>query len=140
MDPILDLAPGADENPLATELAEKIRAKLDTSRRKLADFRAMRGTFLVVAEDTGESLTLRFDHGRLTIHDGAIGVPVVTFCAPREVLLHLPEASTRRWLRRPTAMWRNLIAPVAKGELKIYGLVTSPRVVASFLRLLSADA
>lgn len=139
MEPILDLAPGADENALATELAEKIRAKLDTSRRKLADFRAMRGTFLVVAEDTGESLTLRFDHGRLTIHDGAIGVPVVTFCAPREVLLHLPEARPRRWLRRPAALWRRLIAPVAKGELKIYGLVTSPRVVASFLRLLSAE-
>jgi hypothetical protein len=140
VDPILDLAPGADENPLATELAERIRAHLDTSRRKLADFRAMRGTFLVVAEDTGEALTLRFDHGRLTIHDGAIGVPAVTLCAPREVLLRVPNASLWRLLRRPTAAWRNLVAPVAKGELKIYGLVTSPRVVASFLRLLSADA
>ena len=140
MEPILDLAPGADENPLATELAERIRAQLGSNRRKLKEFRAMRGTFLVVAEDTGESLTLRFDHGRLTIHDGAIGVPVVTFCAPRDVLLHLPDTSIRRMIRRPTAVWRNLIAPVAKGELKIYGLITSPRVVSSFLRLLGSSA
>jgi hypothetical protein len=140
VDPILDLAPGADENPLATELAARIRAHLDTSRRKLRDFRHMRGTFLVVAEDTGESLTLRFDHGRLTIHDGAIGIPVVTFCAARDVLLRMPDTSLRRVIRRPTAVWRNLIAPVAKGELKIYGLVTSPRVVSAFLRLLSPDA
>ncbi|HZF47813.1 MAG TPA: hypothetical protein VE093_04140 [Polyangiaceae bacterium] len=140
MDPILDLAPGADENPLATELAERIRAHLDTSRKKLAVFRAMRGTFLVVAEDTGESLTLRFDHGRLTIHDGAIGVPGVTLCAPREVLLGLPDTRLRRVLLRPRVVWRSLIAPVAKGELKIYGLITSPRVVASFLRLLSPGA
>jgi hypothetical protein len=140
VDPILDLAPGADENPLATELAERIRAHLDTSRRKLRDFRHMRGTFLVVAEDTGESLTLRFDHGRLTIHDGAIGIPAVTFCAPRDVLLRMPDTSLRRMIRRPTAVWRDLIAPVAKGELKIYGLVTSPRVVSAFLRLLSPDA
>jgi hypothetical protein len=140
VDPILDLAPGADENPLATELAERIRAHLDTSRRKLRDFRHMRGTFLVVAEDTGESLTLRFDHGRLTIHDGAIGIPVVTFCAPRDVLLRMPDTSLRRMIRRPTAVWRGLIAPVARGELKIYGLITSPRVVSAFLRLLSPDA
>ncbi|MCK6590400.1 MAG: hypothetical protein HUU21_39605 [Polyangiaceae bacterium] len=139
MEPILDLAPGADENPLAIELAERIRARLDTSRRKLRDFRAMRGTFLVVAEDTGESLTLRFDHGRLTIHDGAIGIPGVTFCAPRSVLLHLPDTSIGRLIRRPAAVWRNLIAPIAKGELKIYGLIASPRVVSSFLRLLSPD-
>ncbi|HLM75764.1 MAG TPA: hypothetical protein VK459_23780, partial [Polyangiaceae bacterium] len=118
----------------------RIRAHLDTSRRKLRDFRHMRGTFLVVAEDTGESLTLRFDHGRLTIHDGAIGIPVVTFCAARDVLLRMPDTSLRRVIRRPTAVWRNLIAPVAKGELKIYGLVTSPRVVSAFLRLLSPDA
>lgn len=140
MDPILDLAPGADENPLATELAGRIRAHLDTSRKKLAVFRAMRGTFLVVAEDTGESLTLRFDHGRLTIHDGAIGVPGVTLCAPREVLLRLPDTRLRRILLQPRVFWRSLIAPVAKGELKIYGLITSPRVVASFLRLLSPGA
>jgi hypothetical protein len=135
--PIIDLAPGADENELATELAARVRANLEKRPKNLADFRALRATILVVADDTGESLTLRFDHGRLTIHDGAIGIPAVTFCAARELLLGLPEAPIRRWLRSPRAVWRHFVAPIASGGLKIYGLAAHPRLVLASLRLLS---
>jgi hypothetical protein len=139
VDPIIDLAPGADDNPLAVELGESVRANLGQRTRKLADFRALRGTILVVAQDTGESLTLRFDHGRLTIHDGAIGIPAVTFCADRAVLLRLATIPLVRWLRLPVRAWSRLVSPITKGELKIYGLVTHPRLVLTFLRLLSPD-
>jgi hypothetical protein len=135
--PILDLAPGADENALATELGDRIRTHLAERPRKLSEFRSLRATVLVVADDTGESLTLRFDHGRLTIHDGAIGTPAVTFCAARDLLLHLPDAPGGPWIRSPRAVWRQFFAPIAKGELKIYGLASHPRLVVALLRLLS---
>jgi hypothetical protein len=139
VDPIIDLAPGADENSLATELSSRIRAHLEQQPKKVADFRGMRGAILVVAEDTAEIVTLRFDHGRLTVHDGTIGIPAVTFCAPRDTLLRLSDVPRVRWIKLPSpaAAFRNLIAPVAKGELKIYGLITRPRFILSFLRILS---
>lgn len=137
MNPIIDLAPGADENTLAVELGDRIRIHLAERPRRLPEFRSIRATVLVVADDVGESLTLRFDHGRLTIHDGAIGVPAVTFCAAREVLLRLPDGPGVRWVTSPVAVWRHFFAPIAKGELKIYGLAAHPRLVASLLRLLS---
>jgi hypothetical protein len=139
VDPIIDLAPGADDNPLAVELGDRIRARLAQKSRKLTDFRALRGTIMVVAQDTAESLTLRFDHGRLTIHDGAIGIPAVTFCADRAVLQRLADMPLLRWLRLPVRAWSRLVAPLSRGELKIYGLVTHPRLVLTFLRLLSPD-
>ena len=139
MDPIIDLAPGADDNPLAVEVGGRIQAHLTERPRKLTDFRSIRGTILVVAQDTGDSLTLRFDHGRLTIHDGAIGIPAVTFCADKNVLLRLADMPLIRFLRLPVRPWSRLISPVAKGELKIYGLVIHPRLVLTFLRLLSPD-
>jgi hypothetical protein len=139
VDPIIDLAPGADENPLALEVGDRVRANLTARPRKLHDFRALRGTIFMVAPDTGEALTLRFDHGRLTIHDGAIGIPAVTFCAEREVLVRLADMPLARWIRLPTAPWSRLGAPVRRGELKIYGLITHPRMVLTFLRLLSPD-
>src|SRR4051794_20030929 len=101
MDPIIDLAPGAEDNPLAVELANRIRQNVDGHPQKAADFRALRGSILVVAQDLGESLTLRFDHGRLTVHDGNVGIPWVTFCGDSSVLRGLPDVPLSRWLRLP---------------------------------------
>ncbi len=91
----------------------------------------------MVAQDQGDAVTLRFDHGRLTIHDGSIGIPAVTFCADRSVLLQLADMPLVRWLRLPAAPWSRLGAPLTSGALKIYGFVTHPRMVFTFLRLLS---
>lgn len=146
MQPIIDLAPGAEENPLAAHFGQLIRDHLARDPRRAPDFRSLRGAVLVVAQDTGMSLTMRFDHGRLTIHDGAIGIPSVTFCGDERVLRQLPEIAFHRWLkipklgvlhRRASAPLRELAALVARGELKIYGLIAHPRFVLTLLRVLS---
>jgi hypothetical protein len=139
VDPIIDLAPGADDNPLAVEISERVRARLTDRPRKLADFRSLRAAIFLVAQDTGDALTLRFDHGRLTIHDGAIGIPAVTFCADKSVLLRVADMRLMRWIRLPRAPWSRLGSPLMKGDLMIYGLATHPRIVLTFLRILSPD-
>src|SRR5689334_23235668 len=106
--PIIDLAPGAEENPVAVELADLIRRNLSGKPRKSADFRALRGSILMVAQDLGEALTLRFDHGRLTIHDGTVGIPAVTFCGDLSALRRLADFPLTRWLRLP------LLTPLAR--------------------------
>ncbi|MGK3998112.1 hypothetical protein [Sorangium sp. So ce1024] len=149
MEPIIDLAPGAEENPLATLFGGLIREHLARDARRVADFRALRGAVLVVAQDTATSMTMRFDHGRLTIHDGAIGIPSVTFCGDEEALRKLPDIAFHRWLslpklgvlhRRQSGPLRELARLVASGELKIYGLLAHPRLILALLRILSRHA
>lgn len=149
MQPIIDLAPGAEDNPLAPRFAQLIRDNIARRRERLADFRAIRASVLVVAQDTGASLTMRFDHGRLTLHDGAIGVPTVTFCGDEAALLRLPSIAFHPRLGVPVlglvrraagAPLRALAALVASGDLKIYGLLAHPRLVLTLLRLLNESA
>ncbi|WP_437762613.1 hypothetical protein WMF27_45395 [Sorangium sp. So ce281] len=146
MEPIVDLAPGAEENPLAAYLGHLIREHLARDPKRASDFRALRGSVLVVAQDADTSMTMRFDHGRLTIHDGAIGIPSVTFCGDESALRRLPDVAFHRWPRLPklgvlhrrqSGPLRDLARLVARGELKIYGLVAHPRLLLRLLRLLS---
>lgn len=146
MEPIVDLAPGAEENALALELAERIREGLRASEAKRADFRALRASVLVVAQDLAESFTLRFDHGRLTIHDGNVGIPSVTFCGDAAALRRLSDLPLTRRLRLPLAgpltregreTWLHLVGLMIQGDLKVYGLTSHPRTVFHLLRLLS---
>jgi hypothetical protein len=146
VDPIIDLAPGAEENPLAVEIADRIRANVAHDGRKAADFRALRASVLMVAEDLAESFTLRFDHGRLTVHDGGVGIPLVTFCGEASALRRLADFPLTRWLRLPSLgtfardareTSRLLLGMLARGDLKVYGLMAHPRTVVLLLRVLS---
>jgi hypothetical protein len=147
MEPIIDLAPGAEENALALELAGRLRDNIDRSPRKAVDFRALRASVLMVAQDLAESFTLRFDHGRLTIHDGSVGIPSVTFCGDAEALRRLADFPLTRFFRLPLAgpltregreTWSHLGGLLLRGDLKVYGLVAHPRTVFHLLRVLSA--
>src|SRR6185369_1710364 len=101
---------------------------------------------LMVAQDLGEALTLRFDHGRLTIHDGTVGIPAVTFCGDLSALRRLTDFPVTRWLRLPILTpfardgreaFQTLTRLLARGELKVYGLFAHPRTVVFLLRILS---
>lgn len=146
MDPIVDLAPGAEENALALEMAARVRQAVQGSEEKRADFRALRASVLMVAQDLAESFTLRFDHGRLTIHDGNVGVPSVTFCGDAAALRRLQDFPLTRRFRLPLAgpltlagrdTWLHLVGLMIQGDLKVYGLLAHPRTVFHLIRLLS---
>ena len=159
MDPIVDLAPGTDESPLAPYFAERVRSAVVTPKLRRTFF-SLKAAIFAVDFDSGSSVTLRFDHGRLTIHEGSIGIPSVTFGGPLRALLSLH-------LLRPSEIFKSLggkrdrtlafgkdarqsTPPPHRGrvdaaelmrlfvskELKIYGLVAHPRTVYRFLGLL----
>jgi hypothetical protein len=144
VEPIVDLAPGAEDNALAIRLGELIRSNVAIKPYKAKDFRALRGAVQLVPKDTGEPLTLRFDLGRLTVHDGSVGIPAVTFCADAAVLLRLADMPFTRifklpvsWQPRGRGVLRDVGEALRSGELKIYGLASHPRMVLRFLRVLS---
>jgi hypothetical protein len=145
LEPIVDLAPGAEENALAVEMADRIRRNVrDPAAAR--DFAALRASVLMVAQDLAESFTLRFDHGRLTVHDGGVGIPSVTFCGDADALRRLSDFPLSRLLRFPRlgpfspegrTTWL-LLASLYTADFKVYGLVAHPRTVVILLRLLSS--
>jgi hypothetical protein len=85
----IELAPGAEDNGLATMLADLVRQNLEAKPHKSRDFEALKGTVAIVADDAEVALTLRFDAGRLTIHDGIVGIPDATIRGTSETILAL---------------------------------------------------
>lgn len=165
LEPLIDLAPGAEDNPLALRLVSLIRESIESDPGRRRSFLALKSTVLVVPFDTGDALTLRFDLGRLAVHDGNIGIPSVTLGVPSADLSALaelrlprfddlgemvakfrggterareatmPPPSSRRPSRRKTITEAARL--FASGEVKVYGLWAHPRTVYRFLRLLS---
>ena len=97
----IDLAPGTEENGMASMLAELVRQNLAQKPHKVADFASLVGAAAIVAEDAAVSLTLRFDHGALTIHDGIVGMPHVTIRGESESILAMSNLPLTRWGAMP---------------------------------------
>ena len=145
------LSPGAEDNELATWLARTIEESVaDATTRR--DFFAMRAAVAIVALEPGttpnapmgrSAVTLRFDHGHLTIHDGVVGVPDMTLCGDREHLLRLAALPISRTFGLPLPRrgasdpLRRTLREIAQGSLKVYGLAGHPRLFVRLLRLLS---
>jgi hypothetical protein len=145
VEPLIDLAPGAENNPLAARFAERIRQRVREDPPSARSFAALKSTILVVPFDTGDALTLRFDLGRLVIHDGNIGIPSVTFGGPTDALVRLEDLQLpgfREILkgRALSPSLREAMRVFASRDVKIYGLWVHPRTIYRFLRLLSSAA
>jgi hypothetical protein len=128
---IFDLAPGGEDNQLALELLEAIRGNVQDNWSTHRVFHLMRGSIAVTAVDIGLSATLRFDHGRLTVHDGVVGIPDVTLRGERQAIFCFSSFAFRRYLGVPFLNlsagkgWkalRELRQAVGEGKLTIYGL------------------
>jgi hypothetical protein len=142
VEPIIDLAPGAEESPLARLIVERIRDSIDIEPGRKRSFLALKSTVLVVPFDTGNALTLRFDLGRLAVHDGNIGIPSVTLGLPTADLaaidaLHTPALRDLLTRGASSRALGHALRLLALGEVKIYGLWAHPRTIVRLFRLLS---
>lgn len=155
VEPIVDLAPGTERNQLAQAFARRIRESLFDSQEKRRSFKRLRGSLYVVANDplplpgdaqrvrsarllgVGEALTLRFDFGRLTIHDGLVGVPDVTIRGDQDILDALSKLSLGS---EAMASGRAALTAYRRGALKVYGFWMHSRFLTSVLRILGQPA
>jgi hypothetical protein len=145
VDADIGFAPGAEDNGLAVWIGQLVSDNLADQAACRRDFSALRAAVALVAPDRRLSVTLRFDHGHLTIHDGMVGIPDVTLCGDYEVLVavaHIPLSPIGRLplpplARARTAAWRTTALELVSGELKVYGLLSHPLVLLRVLRLLS---
>src|SRR5580692_8583398 len=129
--PAIELAPRAEDNGLASMLADLVRQNLEAKPHKQGDFRALAGSIAIVADDADVALTLRFDHGKLTIHDGIVGIPDVTIRGSSDMILALSNMPLSTPLALPfpsprdkegMKTVRSVMGALTQGKFHIYGM------------------
>lgn len=141
-EPAIELAPGAEDNGFATMLAELIRQNVDDHPEKKRDLARLVGRVALVAEDSGISVTLRFDGGRLTVHDGIWGIPDVTIRAPGEDLMKMSLVELRGRLRLPDPRGENtreVMRAQREGRVRIYGMWPNLPLLVRLTRVMSVN-
>jgi hypothetical protein len=143
----IELAADAYDNGLATMLADLVRQNLVANPDKRRHFRSMRGRVSIVAEDADVALTLCFESGgRLTIHDGIVGVPSLTVRGPADAILALSNLPLATRLALPIPRpgdaegmrtVRAIASAVRKGKLHFYGAVLHPWLAMKLTRVMS---
>jgi len=146
MDTSIVLTRGAEQNGLAREVRRRLLLNLAHPSRLLS-FRKMWGTLVLVcreespaAQSLGLSgagtLTLRFDYGTLTIHEGRVGRPDVTIWGSAREILALN--GWRVWVPGRVqglalALFRTSRSTVGP---EVFGRATHLRLLYRFARLL----
>jgi hypothetical protein len=145
----VQLAPGAEENGLATMLAELVRQNLAAKPHKQGDFDALGGNVSIVADDADVALTMRFERGgKLTIHDGIVGIPDVTIRGPSDAIMALSNMplATRLGLPIPSPgdheaarSVRTVLGAMRSGKLHVYGMAFHLPLVMKLTRVMSVN-
>lgn len=144
----VDLAPGAEENGLATMLADLVRQNLQAKPHKRADFNALDGTVAIVADDADVSLTLRFARGKATVHDGIVGIPDVTIRGTSDTILALSNMPLSTPLALPfpdprdkdaVATVRSVVTAMRNGSFRVYGMAFNMPLLLRLTRVMSIN-
>jgi hypothetical protein len=144
----ITLAPGADENGLAVMLADLLRQNLDQKPHKFRDLAAITGRIAILAEDAEVAMTLRFDHGDLTVYDGVVGVPDVVVRASSDVILALSNVPLTRRFGLPIPAARDkegrktlseVLGAMRKGTLDVTGAARNAAMMLHLTRIMSVN-
>jgi hypothetical protein len=144
--PQITLAAGAEENGLAVMLADLLRQNLEGKPQKVRDMRAITGRIAILAEDAEVAMTLRFDHGDLTVYDGVVGVPDVVVRASSDVILALSNLPLTRRLALPLPAVRDregrktlfeVLGAMRKGTLDVTGAARNAAMMLHLTRIMS---
>lgn len=152
---IVELAPGAEDNGLAVMLADLVSQNLEAKPHKRGDFDALAangGSVSIVADDAEVALTMRFHDGKLTIHDGIVGIPDVTIRGGSDTILalsNLPLTPTLGPLKgmpfpnprdkEAVKTVRAVMAELTSGRFHIYGLVFHLPLLMRLTRVMSVN-
>jgi hypothetical protein len=139
-DDAVQLAPGAEENGLASMIADLVRQNLAQRPEKRKDFDALFGRVAIDARDIEVQVTLDFARGRLTVYDGVREAPMLVIRTDHDTILDLTLLGIRFGLpnyfdERGRAVLRKLF----RGDLSIEGMWKAPVALTRLTRLLSVS-
>lgn len=138
----IELAEGSDENGFAVMLQSLLSQNLDDHPHKRRDFDRLLGRVAIVVDDVELSVTLHFQSGRLTVHDGIVGIPDLTIRATSDdvmkmSLMELTPRGALPDLRKPVT--REVIAASRDGRIKMYGALANIPMVLRLTRVMSVN-
>ncbi len=143
MEPAIHLGSRAERNGFAVMVAQLIRQNLDERPAKKATLLRMRGRVALVVEDLDLSVSLHFDSGRLTVHDGIVGIPDLTVRADSEwhTKMSLMELEPRFGLPDPRgAVTKEIVEASRRGAVKTYGMLGSFALMLRLTKIMSVVA
>jgi len=121
----IKLAPGAEENAMAVMLGDMIKANITNNPAKVKDFNKLEGNVWLTATDAGVEMTLEFNKGSLTIHDGKYGKPIIQIATDSMTLMELANINIKMGLPYYfDKAGMEVIKKLMKKELVIKGLIT----------------
>jgi hypothetical protein len=141
MSVVIDLAPGAEDNGFAVMMADLLRQNVEGNPAKQRDLEALEGTVSIVAEDAEVALTLLFERGRLTVHDGIVGIPDLTVRGDADTILAMSTMPpmTPQGLRDAEArkLVRSVVSALAGRRLQLHGALLHIPLLLRFSRVVS---
>lgn len=138
----IELAPGAENNGLASMVSSLILQNLLDKPQKRADFASMRGRVAIIAEDAGVAMTLEFSGNMLTVHDGIVGVPDMTVRAQSEDIIQMSLVELTSWLALPNPrgpVMKEISRKSDSGAIRVFGALSHPGLALRLTRLLSVN-
>lgn len=119
----IELAPGADDNGLATMLATLMAQNLVDHPDRQRAFLRLAGRVAIVAEDADVALTMEFRRGRLIVHDGIVGIPDLTIRGGFEQIGDMSRMENIGPLPDPRGeVNRAMARALREKKLRIFGL------------------
>ncbi len=134
----INLAPGAEENGMAVMLGDMIKTNIENKPSKLKDFNKLKGTVLLNAVDADVQMTMVFNKGSLTIHDGKVGKPMLQIATDSGTLLDLANLSIKfgmPYYFDETGLM--VIKKLMKRELKIKGMFAHTMALTHMTKIMS---
>lgn len=133
----------ADKEPsaFASMLGGLIEANVDNSTAKQKDFAALAARVGVFVTDIDEGVTLDFDQGTLTVHNGLKPKRTITIRAEADTVMNLSNLKIGLF-GMPVyydSVGRGVVAKLLQGKLRIDGLLGNIATLNSVTRIFSVQ-
>ena len=121
--PAIELAPGADDNGLATMLATLMAQNLADHHDRARTLGRLAGRIAIIAEDADVALTIELRRGRTVFHDGIVGIPDLTIRGGFEQIGDMSRMESIGPLPDPRGeVNRAMARALREKKLRIFGL------------------
>jgi hypothetical protein len=134
----INFAPDVEDAGLAVMMVDILKGNLKNKPERERDFNALNGNIYMKAEDADADMTMVFNKGKLTIHNGKVGNPIISIVTDSNTFIDLDNISIKFGLpfyfdkTGLTVIWKLMTR-----QLKIKGLVAHPIALTHLTKLMS---
>lgn len=137
-EPDITVAPDVGDAGMAVLMAEMIKTNLENKPERLKDFILLKGDVWITASDADTDMTMAFDHGRMKVHGGKVGKPILRISTDSSTLLDLANLQIKfgmpYYFDEVGVM---VLKKLLTGGLKIKGLVTHNLALTRLTKIIS---